>query len=311
MIAASIIGARALAPIERLTAAWKKFVSARAAKSALRQSFEEMRRLSDPVRLPRPKGLLAVEDLTVLAAGSTQPILRKVSFTLEPGDICAVIGPSGAGKSSLCRAIVGAWRPATGCVRLDGADTHRWHPECLGPFLGYLPQKAELFPGTVAENIARFGSLDSEQILAAAKLAGADQLIRHLPDGYETDVGANADRISMGQRQRIGLARALFGDPALVVLDEPNSNLDGAGDKALADALRQMKQRGKTVVIVSHRADILKDVDKVLMLYEGAVAKFCDRDEILRPVSQPSVPDPKQLNRGLRLKNAANVTPAE
>ena len=311
MIAASIIGARALAPIERLTAAWKKFVAARVAKSALRQSFEEMQRQPYSVTLPRPKGRLAVENLTVLAAGSAQPILRKVSFALEPGEICAVIGPSGAGKSSLCRAIVGAWRPATGCVRLDGADTYRWNPENLGPFLGYLPQKAELFPGTVAENIARFGNLDSGQILAAAKLAGADQLIRHLPDGYETDVGPNADRISMGQRQRIGLARALFGDPALVVLDEPNSNLDGAGDKALTEALRQMKRHGKTVVIVSHRADVLKDVDKVLMLYEGAVAKFCDRDEILKPVSQPGVPDRKQLNSGIRLSKAANVTPAE
>lgn len=309
MIAASIIGARALAPIERLTAAWNKFVAARAAKKALRQSFDEMQRVPDAVTLPRPKGRLDVEDLTIIATESRLPILRKVSFSLEAGEICAVIGPSGAGKSTLCRAIVGAWRPASGCVRLDGSDTYRWRPDDLGPFLGYLPQKVELFPGTVAENIGRFGDLDSGKILAAAKLAGADQLIRHLPDGYETDVGANVDRISMGQRQRIGLARALFGDPALVVLDEPNSNLDNAGDKALVAALREMRRRGRTVVIVSHRAAVLKDVDKVLMLHvEGTLAKFCDRDEVLKPISQPALATQKSVKGALnKPKAVANV----
>ncbi len=287
MIAASIIGARALMPIERLTAAWSKFVAARTAKSALSGLFDEMSGTPQAIELPRPTGALDVEDVTVLSSASRQPILSNVSFSLAPGQICAIIGPSGAGKSTLCRTIVGAWKPNSGTVRLDGADTFEWKADSLGKFLGYLPQEVELFPGTVADNIGRFGDTEGSGVLDAAKLAGADQLILRLPNGFETDVGPSADRISLGQRQRIGLARALFGNPSLVVLDEPNSNLDSEGDQALIEALVRLKSCGTTVLVVTHRSEILKAVDKILILRNDAVARFCDRDEVLKPKSQP------------------------
>lgn len=291
MIAASIIGARALAPIERLTAAWNRFVSARAAEGNLSNLFEGLLREPDPVRLPRPGGWLSVEDISCLPPKGGEPIIRNVGFALAAGECCAVIGPSGAGKSTLCRLIVGAWKPAAGHVRLDGADVYHWAADDLGPHIGYLPQRVELFPGTVAENIARFGETDSNAVIQAAELAGVHEMILRLPNGYETDVGPHADRISQGQRQRLGLARALFGDPALVVLDEPNSNLDEAGDKALVDALHHLKRLGRTVVIVSHRAEVLKAADTILILREGAIVKYGGRDEILKPVAQrPSAP---------------------
>lgn len=286
MIAASIVTARALAPIERLTAAWNRFVSARTARRNLARLFDGLEREPDPVRLPRPAGWLSVESVSCLAPRTREPILRNVGFALAAGETCAVIGPSGAGKSTLCRLLVGAWKPTAGSVRLDGANVYEWASEDLGPHIGYLPQKVELFPGTVAENIARFGEIDSEAVIRAARLAGVHEMILRLPNGYETDVGPHADRISFGQRQRLGLARALFGDPALVVLDEPNSNLDEAGDKALVDALTHLKSVGSTVVIVSHRAEVLKTADTVLVLRDGAMVKYGDRDEILKPVAQ-------------------------
>lgn len=288
MIAASIIAARALAPIERLTAAWNRFVAARTAESNLAGLFGALASEPEPVRLPRPKGWLSVESASCLPPKGGEPILRNVGFALAPGEICAMIGPSGAGKSTLCRLVVGAWKPTAGHVRLDAADVHAWDSEDLGQHIGYLPQKVELFPGTVAENIARFGEIDSQAVIRAAELAGVHEMVLRLPDGYETDVGPHADRISQGQRQRLGLARALFGDPALVVLDEPNSNLDAAGDKALVDALRHLKRLERTVVIVSHRAEVLKAADTVLILRDGMIAKYGDRDEILKPVAQRS-----------------------
>lgn len=292
MIAASIIAARALAPIERLTAAWNRFVAARAAEANLAGLFGALESEPAPVRLPRPRGWLSVESVSCLPPKGGdrggEPILRNVGFALSPGECCAVVGPSGAGKSTLCRLIVGAWKPTAGHVRLDSADVYSWDSEDLGQHIGYLPQKVELFPGTVAENIARFGEIDSQAVIRAAELAGVHEMILRLPDGYETDVGPHADRISQGQRQRLGLARALFGDPALVVLDEPNSNLDEAGDKALVDALRHLKRLERTVVIVSHRAEVLKAADTVLILRDGMIAKYGDRDEILKPVAQRS-----------------------
>jgi PrtD family type I secretion system ABC transporter len=285
MIAASIIAARALAPLERLTAAWNRFVAARAAERNLARLFEGLEREPDPVRLPRPAGWLSVEGVSCLAPKTGEPILRNVGFALAAGECCAVVGPSGAGKSTLCRLLVGAWKPTGGHVRLDGADVYQWASDDLGPHIGYLPQKVELFPGTVAENIARFGPIDSEAVVRAAELAGVHELVLRLPRGYETDVGPYADRISLGQRQRIGLARALFGDPALVVLDEPNSNLDEAGDKALVDALRHLKRLGRTVVIVSHRAEVLKSADSLLVLKDGAMVRFGECAELLKPVA--------------------------
>jgi len=288
MIAASIISGRAFAPIDRLTSAWARHVAASAAQSNLAKLFEDIEREPEAVTLPRPEGRILAQEVSYVASSSDVPILRNVNFALEePGTVCAIVGSSGAGKSSLCRLLVGAWKPAAGHVRLDGADVSKWDSVQLGSYIGYLPQTVELFPGTVAENIARFGDLDSDAIIRASNLAGVHDMILSLPNGYETDIGPHADRISLGQRQRIGLARALYGDPAFVVLDEPNSNLDGAGDQALQDAIKLLKQRKQTVVIVSHRAEILVVADKVLVLQAGIVAKFGDRTDVLKLVEKP------------------------
>jgi ATP-binding cassette subfamily C exporter for protease/lipase len=198
------------------------------------------------------------------------------------------VGPSGAGKSTLCRLAVGAWKPAKGHVRLDGADVFDWRPDDLGPHIGYLPQQVELLPGTVAQNIARFREVDSEALIKSAKLAGVHELILALPDGYETEIALHSHRISLGQRQRLGLARALYGDPALVVLDEPNANMDEAGDRALLEALARLKDMKVTVIIVTHRASALKLADKIVALHGGTVAAFGPRDQLIRPV-QPAV----------------------
>jgi ATP-binding cassette, subfamily C, bacterial exporter for protease/lipase len=282
MIAASIVLSRALAPIERSIAAWRRFVDARAARRSLERLFETLAPAPKHVRLPRPEGRLVVQNLHYVAPRTREPILQNISFDIEPGRTCAIIGPSGSGKSSLCRLLVGAWKPAHGHVRLDGADVSVWDPEDLGRYIGYLPQRVELFPGTVAENIARLGALDSVNIIAATKLAGAHEMILRLPTGYETDVGLHGDRISQGQRQRLGLARALYGDPSFIVLDEPNANLDSEGDQALMRALARLKQQGRTVLMVTHQAAALQAVDKILMLVEGNLAAFGDRDSILK-----------------------------
>lgn len=288
MIAASIITGRALAPIDRLTAAWARFVAARMSRGNLENLFEVVQNEPNAVELPTPTGRLTVEGASYVAPETGVPILRNIVFALsEPGMICAIVGPSGSGKSSLCRMLVGAWKPSSGHVRLDGADAFDWNSEQLGPHIGYLPQVVEIFPGTIAENIARFGDVDSDAVVRAANAAGVHEMILRMPQGYETDVGANADRISIGQRQRIGLARALYGDPVFVVLDEPNSNLDGSGDQALLEALRQMKQSRKTVLIVSHRAEVLTVTDKILVLNNGVVTNFGDRSDILKPVEKP------------------------
>ena len=285
MIAASIIMSRALSPIERSTGAWRRYIAAKTAKRNLEQLFEGFGENSERIELPRPEGRLSLESVTYGAQDGLL-LLRAVSFALEPGESCAIIGPSGAGKTSLCRVITGAWKPAAGHARLDGADIYDWHSEDLGPWLGYLPQKVELFPGTIAENIARFGELKSEEVIRAARTAGVHELILGLPKGYETMVGLHQDRISLGQKQRIGLARAIYGDPALIVLDEPNANLDEAGDQALLEALLALRQMKLTVLVVTHRASLLKVVDKVLVLNEGRVASFGEREQLLKPVAQ-------------------------
>ena len=309
MIAASIILGRALAPIERSIGAWQSFVSARASLVRLHDLFDDAATTRSSLKLPRPEGRLQVEDLYCIAPGSDQRILESINFSIEPGETLAVIGPSGSGKSTLCRLLVGAWKPVRGHVRLDGADVSRWSPEDLGPHLGYLPQTVELFPGTVAENIARMRDVSDNEIIRAAKRAGVHDLILRLPQGYETDVGAHGGRISGGQRQRLGLARALLGTPALVVLDEPSSNLDQAGDAALAAALVRLKSEGCTIVIVSHRPAGLQSADKVLALSDGCVAKFGPRDEVLKVRSQP--PAAQQASSRVIMKAQAGSVPAE
>jgi PrtD family type I secretion system ABC transporter len=285
MIAASIVMGRALAPIERATGAWRAFVAARAALASLTELFASVARSEAPrVTLPRPKGRFVFDNVLFAAPGTSEPVLHGMSFALEPGQNCAVLGPSGAGKSTLCRLAVGAWRPARGHVRLDGADVFDWNPEDLGPHIGYLPQQVELLPGTVAQNIARFREIDSGAVVRAAMTAGVHELILALPDGYETQISPHSRLISLGQRQRLALARAIYGNPAFVVLDEPNANLDEMGDRALVETLEALKQAGTTVLIVTHQASVLKCADTVLAIRDGTVAAFGPRDQILKPV---------------------------
>lgn len=288
MIGASIIMGRALAPIERSTAAWSRFVAARNARQRLSDMFETEDK-AEPVRLPKPKGELAVEKLSFVAPDTGTAILKGIDFALPSGNICAVVGPSGAGKSTLCRLLVGAWEPTVGHVRLDGADVHEWDSEDFGQYIGYLPQNVELFPGTIGENIARFRDCDSTDIVHAAQLAGVHDMILRMPGGYECQVGKAGNRISQGQRQRIGLARALFGDPSFVVLDEPNSNLDRAGDKALHDAMTTLRNRGASLIVVSHRTGILRLTDKIMFLDKGQMQRFGDRSEFLQPTAAGTV----------------------
>ncbi len=282
MIAASIILSRALSPVERSITAWRSYVAFRGARTRLHELFAATRQTVESLELPRPKGALDIDSLRFLPPGGTEPILKKVDFKLAAGQVCGVIGPSGSGKSTLCKLLVGAWRPSFGSVRLDGADVAAWDPEKLGPNLGYLPQSIDLFRGTVADNIARMRDADDSEIIAAAKLAGAHEMILKLPNGYDTEVGLQGELISGGQKQRIGLARALFREPSFLVLDEPNSNLDGDGELALMRGLAAMKKRGCTMVIVAHQPNLLRAADRVLVLREGVSAAIGPRDEVLK-----------------------------
>ena len=239
--------------------------------------------------LPKPLGMLHVENAFASAPGSPTPILRGVSFNLAPGEALGIIGPSASGKSTLARLLVGVWPAQGGKVRLDGADIYQWNKAELGPWLGYLPQDVELFEGSVAENIARFGAIDGEAVILAARQAGVHEMILHLPQGYDTHLSADGGSLSGGQKQRIGLARALYGEPSLIVLDEPNASLDDVGEAALLQALLDLKQRGKTLVLISHRPTVLSMVDKVLVLREGAVQMFGSRDEVFAALRQANV----------------------
>lgn len=286
MIAASIILSRALSPVERALGAWRSFISARSASSNLRNLFDSVRGQETTFQLPEPSGELRIEGLRYFPRGGSLPILKKVDLFLAPGETCGIIGPSGSGKSTLCRLIVGAWKPNQGHVRLDGADVTNWDPDDLGRHIGYLPQTVELFPGTIAQNIARMHDCDDAAVIEAAKLAGVHEMILRLPAGYDTDVGQHGHLLSGGQKQCIGLARAVFGAPALIVLDEPNSNLDNIGEQSLRRALVWLKQQGSTILIVAHQPNILRSADKVLVLKNGLVADFGERETVLRNLMQ-------------------------
>lgn len=288
IIASSILVSRALAPVELAIANWKSFVAARHARNRLGELLESLPRRTQPLPLPRPCDRLAVESVCAAPPDAQKIVLQDVSFTLKSGDGLGVIGPSASGKSSLARLIVGVWQPVRGKVRLDGAALDQWSPEMLGQHVGYLPQNVELFDGTVADNISRFElAPDADAIVAAAKAAGVHDLVTRLPDGYGTNLGEAGANLSAGQRQRVALARALYRDPFLVVLDEPNSNLDKDGEEALAEAIRGARARGSIVVVIAHRAKVLAAVDHMLVLNQGQQQAFGAKDKVLRRVARP------------------------
>jgi PrtD family type I secretion system ABC transporter len=282
LFAASLIMGRALAPVEAAVSQWRALVSARTSFARLDAAFQTRATERRPMRLPSLTGEISVEALTVLVPGSQLPAVAEVSFRLAPGEVVAVVGQSGSGKSSLARALVGAWPAAQGCVRIDGNDIRHFDSNFIGQSLGYLPQDVELFAGSVRDNIARFREEASdEQVVEAAKLASAHAMIQRLPQGYDTIIGENGAGLSGGQRQRIGLARALFGRPVFVVLDEPNANLDGDGDRALADAIQMLRKQQVTIVIINHRPNLLSLVDKIVFMHEGRIGRAGSRDELL------------------------------
>jgi ATP-binding cassette subfamily C exporter for protease/lipase len=238
--------------------------------------------------LPPPKGLVVAEGVLAGAPGTSVPILKGIAFALKPGEVLAVVGPSASGKTTLARVLVGLWPSAGGKVRLDGADVYSWDKAELGPSIGYLPQDVELFEGTIAENIARFGDPEHAKVQAAARAVGLHETIMALPQGYDSPVGRDGAILSGGQRQRVGLARAIYGDPVFVVLDEPNSSLDEAGDAALAAAIMDLKARGTTFVVMTHRTSILPVVDKMLVLRDGQSQAFGARDEVMAALNKAS-----------------------
>lgn len=292
MIASAILLGRALAPVELAVGNWRGFVAARAALARLRELLDAVPAEKPGMRLPRPEGRIQFERVVATAPGGdpAAPILKGVSFDLNPGGALGIIGPTAAGKSTLARLMVGVWRATRGTVRLDGADVYEWSRADLGNHIGYQPQEVKLFDGTVAENIARFGRVDSEAVVEAARKAAAHELILRLPRGYDTLIGTYGHVLSGGQRQRIGLARALYGDPSLVVLDEPNTNLDQPGERALLATIADLKRAGKTVVVVAHRPNILADVDRILCLNEGVVEAMGSRDEVIARYTLPPTP---------------------
>ncbi|WP_254432039.1 type I secretion system permease/ATPase [Aquisalimonas sp. 2447] len=282
MIAATILLGRALAPMDSLIGNWRGIMGARQAFGRLEKLLAEHPAEERKLSLPAPKGRIDAEQLTVVPPGASEPAIRAVSFTIAPGETVGVIGPSAAGKSTLVRALLGVWPPRAGHARIDGADVADYNADELGPHIGYLPQDVELFEGTVAENIARFGDVDAQAVVEAAQAAGVHELVLHLGNGYDTYLGPGGATLSGGQRQRIGLARALYGNPAILVLDEPNSNLDDSGDAALTAALDQGHDAGRTQIVISHRHAVLARVHRLFVLKEGRLLAAGDRDEVLQ-----------------------------
>ena len=281
MIMASVFGGRVVAPLVQAVSQWQSVINVRDAWSRLDSLLEAVPERPEGMALPAPRGVLQVEPLMAGAPGNPASILKGVAFALVPGEVLAVVGPSASGKTTLARVLMGLWPAAMGKVRLDGADVFTWDKSELGPHVGYLPQGIELFDGTLAENIARFGEVEMVKVEAAARAVGLHDFIMALPQGYESPVGRDGAMLSGGQRQRVGLARAIYGDPVFVVLDEPNSSLDEEGDAALAGAIRMMKSRGTTFVVMTHRTSVLAVADKMLVLRDGQMQAFGPRDDVL------------------------------
>jgi ATP-binding cassette subfamily C exporter for protease/lipase len=286
MIAGSILMGRALSPVEQIIANWRSFIGTRGAYQRLGELLHRFPPRREGMSLPAPIGEVAVEGLVAVPPGSQVAVLRGIGFAVAPGEVVGVIGPSASGKSTLARMLVGIWPPHAGKVRLDGADVYLWNKDELGPFIGYLPQDIELFDGTIAENIARFGEIDSEKVIAAAQRAGVHEMVLRFPLGYDTPIGPAGGVLSGGQKQRIGLARALYGDPTFIVLDEPNSNLDDQGEAALVQAVMALKAQRKTVIIITHRTSIIGVVDRILVLRDGTVQAYGPRQEVLSALNQ-------------------------
>jgi len=302
-IAASIIMGRALAPVEQMIGGWKQLVQARQSYKRL-LAFLALPRIRPPgMALPPPIGRVSAERVTFGFPGQTVAVIKGISFNLEPGESLAIIGPSAAGKTTLIRLLIGTLQTSAGTVRLDGADVFTWQREDFGQYVGYLPQDVELFDGTVLMNIGRMRDADPDAVFEAAKIAGCHDMILRLPQGYDTEIGDGGQHLSGGQRQLIGLARAMFGNPRLVVLDEPNSNLDGDAEQALIAGLAELKRRGTTVILVSHRPTLVQGVDKVLLIRDGAAEAFGPRAEVLKRLAQgqprpTEVPAPRAAAQG-------------
>lgn len=299
MIAGSILLGRALAPIDLMIGSWKNFVLARAQYARLNDLLRRIPEDKDKMVLPEPNGKIQIEQAVITPPGTKIPVIKGISLTINAGDSVGIIGRSGTGKSTLVRAILGIWPVVSGKIRLDGADVFDWDRMELGPNIGYLPQDIELFEGTISENIARFGEVDADKVVLAAKISDVHEMILRLPEGYDTVIGASGGSLSGGQRQRIGLARALYGQPKLIVLDEPNSNLDEHGELALAKAIVSLKGlTDATIIVVSHRTNILNSLDKLLMLNEGQLVAYGNREEVLahihksrksgKPIAKPT-----------------------
>src|SRR3982751_5505531 len=286
-IAGSIIMGRALAPVEQMIGGWKQLVQARQSYRRLQVSLTQPRLRPAGMPLPEPTGRLAVERVSYAFPGQGVPLVKGVNFSLQPGESLAVIGPSAAGKTTLIRLLIGTLPPSAGTVRLDGADVYQWMREDFGRHVGYPPQDVELFDGTVFNNIARMAEAEPAAVYEAAKLAGCHDMILRLPNGYDTQIGDGGQHLSGGQRQLVGLARAMFGRPKLIVLDEPNSNLDGDAEARLIQALERLKEQDTTVVLVSHRSTLVQGVDKVLLLKDGALEMFGPRVEVLKRLMTP------------------------
>jgi PrtD family type I secretion system ABC transporter len=313
IIAAAILMGRALAPVESAINSWRSFVSGKAAYDRLRAALDPERLFlsRDRMSLPKPKGRLQLERVVVMAPGSDRMILKGISLRLGPGQFLGVIGPSGAGKTTLAKVLVGILAPRGGDARLDGAEMASWHPDDLGKYIGYLPQDVQLFPGTVRENISRMATdSDSDDVIRAAQLAGVHETVLSLPDGYETDIGEAGSFLSAGQRQHIALARAFYGDPSLIVLDEPNSNLDAVSENALRAALQGAKERGVTIVVITHRPSVLSAADQVLLLKEGSIDLYGPSEEVMARVSQGAVAHAKHKRIAVVKDHAATVPSA-
>ncbi|HUY04187.1 MAG TPA: type I secretion system permease/ATPase [Rhodocyclaceae bacterium] len=292
MVVASILGGRVLAPVSQVIGMWKYVVNARDAYFRLDNLLTALPARQPGMSLPPPKGQLSVEAVTAAAPNSNVPIIRGASFVVPAGKAVAVVGPSASGKTTLARLIVGVWPAAGGKVRLDGVDIFPWNKAELGQYVGYLPQDVELFDGTLAENIARFGHVDMEQVEAAARAVGVHETIVALPQGYESAIGEDGCFLSGGQRQRVGLARAIYGNPRLLVLDEPNSSLDEAGEQALVKTLLALKAQGTTILVITHRTSVLEAVDLMLLMVEGQVKAYGLRDEVLAALQGKMPPAP-------------------